>query len=42
MGPVAKVLYGRRRRAKDSEDQAVTRAAVPKLQLGTSDARRDP
>jgi len=31
MGPAAKVIYGRRRRAKDSADQAVPRAAVPKL-----------
>jgi len=31
MGPVAKVIYGRRRRAKGTGDRAVTRAAVPKL-----------
>jgi len=33
MGPVAKVIYGRRRRAKGSGDQVPTRAAVSKLQI---------
>jgi 2-polyprenyl-6-methoxyphenol hydroxylase-like FAD-dependent oxidoreductase len=40
MGPVAKVIYGRRRQAKGSVDQAAARAAVSKLHLRSGPGAR--
>jgi 2-polyprenyl-6-methoxyphenol hydroxylase-like FAD-dependent oxidoreductase len=40
MGPVAKVIYGRRRRAKGEQDEATTRAVVRKLQISSGPGAR--